>query len=191
MGWSAHESDRHTAMCFTNFPLLVACRNDSAESTRKIDTGLLGRSTLVLGGIMLPSCLKVCEIRIRKMIEYSGPHMQLAAWLAMCLIFCFSQAKAQTPEPRLLRVASEPARPPLNPFPAVQNWSFLADSSKRTDRFDPVKYVRSDRQSRTSSRKRWIDLSLLTNGFGVWRADCKKWPHVRCTEYQSHLGRLQ
>jgi hypothetical protein len=30
----------------------------------------------------------------------------------------------------------------LNPFPAEQNWSFLEDSSKRTDFFDPAKYIR-------------------------------------------------
>ena len=30
----------------------------------------------------------------------------------------------------------------MNPFPAEQNWSFLADPSKRTDFFDPVKYIR-------------------------------------------------
>jgi Alginate export len=32
----------------------------------------------------------------------------------------------------------------LNPFPAEQNWSFLADSPKRTDFFDPVKYIPFD-----------------------------------------------
>jgi hypothetical protein len=30
---------------------------------------------------------------------------------------------------------------PLNPFPAEQNWSFLADPSQRTDFFDPAKYI--------------------------------------------------
>jgi Alginate export len=29
----------------------------------------------------------------------------------------------------------------LNPFPAEQSWSFLAAASKRTDFFDPVKYI--------------------------------------------------
>src|ERR1700685_1388186 len=33
------------------------------------------------------------------------------------------------------------ARPPLNSFPAEQNWNFLADPSKRTDFFDRVKYI--------------------------------------------------
>jgi len=30
---------------------------------------------------------------------------------------------------------------PLNPFPAEQNWSFLADPSQREDFFDPAKYI--------------------------------------------------
>jgi Alginate export len=50
-------------------------------------------------------------------------------------------ARAQTPDPHRLGPAPDPARPPLNPFPAEQNWSFLADSAKRTDFFDPAKYI--------------------------------------------------
>jgi hypothetical protein len=50
-------------------------------------------------------------------------------------------AKAQTPDPQPPGPAPDPARPPLNPFPAEQNWSFLAEPSKRTDFFDPVKYI--------------------------------------------------
>jgi Alginate export len=46
-----------------------------------------------------------------------------------------------TPDPQPSGPAPDPLRPPLNPFPAEQNWSFLADSSKRTDFFDPVKYI--------------------------------------------------
>jgi hypothetical protein len=48
---------------------------------------------------------------------------------------------AQTPDPQPPGPAPDPLRPPLNPFPAEQNWSFLADSSKRTDLFDPLKYI--------------------------------------------------
>ena len=48
---------------------------------------------------------------------------------------------AQTPDPQPPGVASDPARPPLNPFPAEQNWSFLLDASKRTDFFDRAKYI--------------------------------------------------
>jgi len=50
-------------------------------------------------------------------------------------------AGAQTPDPQSPGPAPDPARPPLNPFPAEHNWSFLADPSKRTDFFDPVKYI--------------------------------------------------
>jgi len=50
-------------------------------------------------------------------------------------------ARAQTPDPQSPGPPPDPARPPLNPFPAEQNWSFLADSSKRTDFFDPAKYI--------------------------------------------------
>jgi hypothetical protein len=50
-------------------------------------------------------------------------------------------AIAQTPDPQPPGPPPDPARPALNPFPAEQNWSFLADRSKRTDFFDPVKYI--------------------------------------------------
>jgi hypothetical protein len=49
-------------------------------------------------------------------------------------------ARTQTPDPQPPGPPPDQARPPLNPFPAEQNWSFLADSPKRTDFFDPVKY---------------------------------------------------
>ena len=50
-------------------------------------------------------------------------------------------ARAQTPDPQPPGPAPDPVRPPLNPFPAEQNWNFLADASKRTDFFDPVNYI--------------------------------------------------
>jgi hypothetical protein len=50
-------------------------------------------------------------------------------------------ARAQTPDPQWPGPPPDSARPPLNPFPAERNWSFLADSSKRTDFFDPAKYI--------------------------------------------------
>src|SRR5580692_7056156 len=53
-------------------------------------------------------------------------------------------APAQTPDPQPPGPPPGPARPPLNPFPAEQNWSFLADPSERTDFFDPVKYIPFD-----------------------------------------------
>src|SRR5580700_1613894 len=50
-------------------------------------------------------------------------------------------ARAQTPDPQPPGPAPDPERPTSNPFPAEQNWSFLSDPSKRTDFFDPVKYI--------------------------------------------------
>jgi hypothetical protein len=63
--------------------------------------------------------------------------------LLIALFIALSQmpARAQTPDPRPPGPAPDPARPPLNPFPAEQNWSFLADPAKRTDFFDPAKYI--------------------------------------------------
>src|SRR6202789_4449302 len=50
-------------------------------------------------------------------------------------------AMAQTPDPQPPGPAPDPERPALNPFPAEQNWSFLSDTSKRTDFFDPAKFI--------------------------------------------------
>src|ERR1700691_739979 len=63
--------------------------------------------------------------------------------LLIALIITLSPlpASAQTPDPRPPGPAPDPARPPLNPFPAEQDWSFLADSAKRMDFFDPSKYI--------------------------------------------------
>jgi alginate export protein len=61
--------------------------------------------------------------------------------IGLLLTFWGSAMRAQTPDPQPPGPAPDPARPHLNPFPAEQNWSFLADSSKRTDSFDPVKYI--------------------------------------------------
>ncbi|MFT4111346.1 alginate export family protein [Silvibacterium sp.] len=48
---------------------------------------------------------------------------------------------AQTPEPSYPGVQASPLRPHLDPFPAEQNWSFLADGSMRTDPLDKLKYL--------------------------------------------------
>jgi hypothetical protein len=61
--------------------------------------------------------------------------------IALVLTLSPLPARAQTPDPQPPGPAPDPARAPLNPFPAEQNWSFIADSSKRTDFFDPVKYI--------------------------------------------------
>jgi hypothetical protein len=61
--------------------------------------------------------------------------------IALVIALSASPAGAQTPDPQPPSPPPDPARPPLNPFPAEQNWSFLADPSKRSDFFDPVKYI--------------------------------------------------
>jgi len=61
--------------------------------------------------------------------------------VAIVIALAALPARAQTPDPQPPGPAPDPARPPLNPFPTEQNWSFLADPEKRTDFFDPVKYI--------------------------------------------------
>jgi hypothetical protein len=63
--------------------------------------------------------------------------------LSIALVIALSAlpARGQTPDPQPPGPPPDPTRPHLNPFPAEQNWSFLADRSKRTDFFDPVKYI--------------------------------------------------
>jgi Alginate export len=63
------------------------------------------------------------------------------ALIALVIALSPVSAKAQTPDPQPPGPAPDPGRPPLNPFPAEQNWDFLADPLKRTDLFDPVKYI--------------------------------------------------
>jgi hypothetical protein len=48
---------------------------------------------------------------------------------------------AQTPDPKPPGPPPDPARPPLIPLPQLEDWSFLKDPSKRTDMFDPIKYI--------------------------------------------------
>ena len=66
-------------------------------------------------------------------------------WRPVLIVFLIGlwtvPARAQTPDPQPPGPAGVPARPPLNPFSAEQDWSFLVDSSKRTDFFDRVKYI--------------------------------------------------
>jgi len=74
-------------------------------------------------------------------IAKNGTRHSYFALLALVVLLFPLSASAQTPDPHAPGPAPDPARPPLNPFPAEQNWSFLADASKRTDFFDPVKYI--------------------------------------------------
>jgi len=74
----------------------------------------------------------------RKCKRRSGWWLVLIAFL---IVLAALPASAQTPDPQPPGPAPDPARPSLNPFPAEQDWSFLANSSKRTELFDPVKYI--------------------------------------------------
>jgi hypothetical protein len=71
--------------------------------------------------------------------EFSG-RFQLGL-IALVIALSLLPARAQTPDPQPPGPAPDPERPALNPLPAEQNWSFLSDSSKRTDFFDPLKYI--------------------------------------------------
>lgn len=65
------------------------------------------------------------------------------AWIFAAL-FCsvsYCAASAQTPEPAPPGKLPSPDRPHLDPFPAEQDWSFLADSTHRTDPYDRLKYL--------------------------------------------------
>jgi Alginate export len=61
---------------------------------------------------------------------------------AIVILLSAGRALSQTPDPQPPGHASDPARPPLNPFPAAQDWSFLARPAQHPDFFDPAKYIR-------------------------------------------------
>jgi hypothetical protein len=85
------------------------------------------------------NCAAALSVRRRLQGDTSQQYLLLIAFV---LAFSSLPAIAQTPDPHPPGPPPDPARPPLNPFPAEQNWSFLADSAKRTDLFDPAKYIR-------------------------------------------------
>jgi hypothetical protein len=64
----------------------------------------------------------------------------IAGLIALAGMASAPRGSAQTPDPRAPGPVDS-ARPALNPFPAEQDWSFLARASERTDIFDPVKYL--------------------------------------------------
>ena len=74
---------------------------------------------------------------------------------------------AQTPQPTPPGPAPSPSRPRLDPFPAEQDWSFLADQGEPTDSWDHLKYVRWG-----SSQQQYLSLGLETRTeyeyFGNW-----------------------
>jgi hypothetical protein len=61
-------------------------------------------------------------------------------FLLLCLLIVGSGI-AQTPEPSPPGLAPATNRPHLDPFPAEQDWSFLADTTARTDPWDRLKYL--------------------------------------------------
>jgi hypothetical protein len=62
--------------------------------------------------------------------------------VAIAILLSAGHVLAQTPDPQPSGYVGDAARPPLNPFPAEQDWSFLSRSALHPDFFDPVKYVR-------------------------------------------------
>jgi hypothetical protein len=62
--------------------------------------------------------------------------------VAMAMLLSVGHLVAQTPDPQPPGYVSEPGRPALNPFPAEQDWSFLARPALHPDFFDPAKYIR-------------------------------------------------
>ena len=62
--------------------------------------------------------------------------------VAVAILLSGSHSLAQTPDPQPSGCVRDPARPPLNPFPAEQDWSFLSRPALHGDFFDPAKYIR-------------------------------------------------
>src|ERR1700678_1452275 len=62
--------------------------------------------------------------------------------VAMAALLSAGDVLAQTPDPQPSGYMSDPTRPPLNPFPAEQDWSFLSRPALHRDFFDPAKYIR-------------------------------------------------
>ncbi len=60
----------------------------------------------------------------------------------VAILLSIAPIAAQTPDPQPPGAVSDPARPALNPFPAEQDWSFLARPAQHPDFFDPAKYIR-------------------------------------------------
>jgi hypothetical protein len=65
-----------------------------------------------------------------------------AIMVAVAILLSAGHVLAQTPNPQSPGYVSDPARPPLNPFPAEQNWSFLSRPALHPDFFNPAKYIR-------------------------------------------------
>jgi hypothetical protein len=71
---------------------------------------------------------------------------QFARWGVRVLsgllgVLSWCAASSQTPEPSPPGPPPAADRPHLDPFPAEQDWSFLADPRQRTDTYDRLKYM--------------------------------------------------
>src|ERR1700742_5398103 len=75
--------------------------------------------------------------------------------VAVTMLLSAGHVLAQTPDPQPPGHVSDPARPPLNPFPAEQDWSFLSHPALHPDFFDSAKYIRLGDHS-----QRYISLGL-------------------------------
>ena len=96
--------------------------------------------------LLLATWIALCRVFPDMSCELSGVTEKRTSrfhfgLIALVIALSPLPAGAQTPDPQSPGLAPDPERPPLNPFPAEQNWSFLADPTKRTDFFDPVKYI--------------------------------------------------
>jgi hypothetical protein len=67
-----------------------------------------------------------------------------AIMVAVAILLSTGYALAQTPDPQPPGCVNDPTRPPLDPFPAEQDWSFLSRPASHPDFFDPAKYIRMD-----------------------------------------------
>jgi hypothetical protein len=77
-----------------------------------------------------------------RILQPSASNCVWMAIVAMALLLNAGHAPAQTPDPQPPGRVSDAARPPLNPFPAEQDWSFLSHPALYPDFFDPAKYIR-------------------------------------------------
>jgi hypothetical protein len=79
------------------------------------------------------------------MRTFSQKHYKVAfgrAFIILLTAFLISAVSpAQTPDPTSPGPPPDPARPALTPLPQLENWSFLKDPAKKTDMFDPLKYI--------------------------------------------------
>ncbi len=89
------------------------------------------------------NCAPVMTNRDQRTILKNASPMRVAcclAVLALCL-FVNGVLKGQTPDPTPVNAPQSGVRPPLNPFPRFEDWSFLRDASLRVDPYDSLKFI--------------------------------------------------